>query len=56
MSYTMILLQGTPMSVGTLRYGLKISGEYGETVDWRHWYVCMKKDLMTLVYREKGVV
>ncbi|RDB25140.1 DNA repair protein rad5 [Hypsizygus marmoreus] len=28
---------GTPMAVGTLRYGHTITGEYGETVEWRHW-------------------
>ncbi|KAG6918560.1 hypothetical protein DXG01_013650 [Tephrocybe rancida] len=25
------------MEVGTLRYGLETAGEFGETVEWRHW-------------------
>ncbi|KAF5380521.1 hypothetical protein D9615_004518 [Tricholomella constricta] len=29
--------KGTFMDVGTLRYGLTISGEFGETVEWCHW-------------------
>lgn len=41
------------MSVGSLRHGLKVPGEYGETVEWRHWYVCIKNDLTPPVYREK---
>jgi len=30
--------QGTLIDFGTLRYGQTILGEYGETVEWRHWY------------------
>ncbi|KXN85344.1 Putative SWI/SNF-like matrix-associated actin-dependent regulator [Leucoagaricus sp. SymC.cos] len=29
--------RGTGLPVGTLRYGLTISNQYGENVEWRHW-------------------
>ncbi|KAJ7594405.1 SNF2 family N-terminal domain-containing protein [Mycena floridula] len=29
--------KGTPMNLGSLRYGELVPGEYGETVQWRHW-------------------
>ncbi|KAG5635503.1 hypothetical protein H0H81_011022 [Sphagnurus paluster] len=33
----MPLSQGSPMDIGTLRYGVAMTGEFGETVEWRHW-------------------
>ncbi|KAJ7446182.1 SNF2 family N-terminal domain-containing protein [Mycena galericulata] len=29
--------KGTLLPVGTLRYGVKTTNEFGETVEWRHW-------------------
>ncbi|GLB37536.1 putative HIRAN [Lyophyllum shimeji] len=28
---------GTPLEIGTLRYGRIIPGEFGDTIQWRHW-------------------
>jgi hypothetical protein len=30
---------GSSIDLGVLRYGATAFGEYGETVEWRHWYV-----------------
>ncbi|KAG6842158.1 hypothetical protein C0991_001651 [Blastosporella zonata] len=51
--------QGTPMEVGTLRYGLETSGEFGETVEWRHWQVNILRDMiqsLTLTMWFRGCV
>ncbi len=29
--------KGSPIELGTLRYGQVSAGKYGETVEWRHW-------------------
>ncbi|KAG6813556.1 hypothetical protein H0H92_009948 [Tricholoma furcatifolium] len=34
---SLLPLGGTAMEVGMLRYGIEIRGEFGETVEWRHW-------------------
>ncbi|KAL0578764.1 hypothetical protein V5O48_003262 [Marasmius crinis-equi] len=39
------VLQGSPLQVGTLRYGRVISSEYGEEVEWRHWG-CVTPDIL----------
>ncbi|KAG2126297.1 SNF2 family N-terminal domain-containing protein [Suillus clintonianus] len=36
---------GAPISVGSLRYGQLVPGEYGETVAWRHWG-CVTPDIL----------
>ena len=29
---------GSSIDLGVLRYGATTPGDYGETVEWRHWY------------------
>ncbi|KAG5722646.1 putative SWI/SNF-related matrix-associated actin-dependent regulator of chromatin subfamily A member 3-like 1, partial [Termitomyces sp. T112] len=29
--------KGTLMEIGSLRYGLEKSGDFGDTIEWRHW-------------------
>ncbi|KAG1816100.1 SNF2 family N-terminal domain-containing protein, partial [Suillus subaureus] len=36
---------GSPIPVGSLRYGQLVPGEYGETVAWRHWG-CVTPDIL----------
>ncbi|KAG1766956.1 SNF2 family N-terminal domain-containing protein [Suillus occidentalis] len=36
---------GSPIPVGSLRYGQLVPGEYGETVAWRHWG-CVNPDIL----------
>ncbi|KAG1751540.1 SNF2 family N-terminal domain-containing protein [Suillus paluster] len=36
---------GSPIQVGSLRYGQLVPGEYGETVAWRHWG-CVTLDIL----------
>lgn len=30
--------KGSPIELGSLRYGQVSAGKFGETVEWRHWY------------------
>ncbi|TFK94573.1 hypothetical protein K466DRAFT_509225 [Polyporus arcularius HHB13444] len=38
--------KGSPIELGTLRYGQVSAGKYGETVEWRHWG-CVTPDILT---------
>ncbi|KAL1942554.1 hypothetical protein VTO73DRAFT_6156 [Trametes versicolor] len=38
--------RGSPIELGTLRYGQVTSGRYGETVEWRHWG-CVTPDILS---------
>src|SRR6202030_2016663 len=37
--------KGTPIEMGALRYGNVIRSVFGESVQWRHWYVGVQKAL-----------
>ena len=32
---------GSPIELGSLRYGQVSAGKFGETVEWRHWQVLL---------------
>ncbi|TBU43646.1 SNF2 family N-terminal domain-containing protein [Dichomitus squalens] len=38
--------KGSPIELGSLRYGQVSAGKYGETVEWRHWG-CVTPDILT---------
>ncbi|KAI0743822.1 SNF2 family N-terminal domain-containing protein [Daedaleopsis nitida] len=38
--------QGSPIELGSLRYGKVTTSQYGETVEWRHWG-CVTPDILT---------
>ncbi|KAI0633366.1 SNF2 family N-terminal domain-containing protein [Trametes polyzona] len=38
--------RGSPIELGSLRYGQVTKGRYGETVEWRHWG-CVTPDILT---------
>ncbi|KAI0356200.1 hypothetical protein OH77DRAFT_1423798 [Trametes cingulata] len=37
--------RGSPIELGSLRYGVVQTGRYGETVEWRHWG-CVTPDIL----------
>ncbi|PIL34185.1 transcription factor [Ganoderma sinense ZZ0214-1] len=38
--------KGSPIELGSLRYGQVSAGKFGETVEWRHWG-CVTPDILT---------